>query len=567
MSEEKGMRSSRSATISTANPLDHKDTAISQGTRERFQQLDLDFLLQEYKEMAANDVEDEEDKAKRPSEDKNVTISEARWLQEAGLGSLAKKFEKGSMITESDIVSETQGLSSKQKRAVKVKAQFLNETLSRRGKKIKGDARGLFPEGEESMGEDDKDDDEIKGLMEMDNIPVLFSDLSDIDLQQVYHLNLLELTALMEHMENFRPIEQSSSKKKKKSKKKDPVLFGLSLEALVERDRRLHPAQMESSDIPLFVTRIISYLETHGLDEEGIFRKAGSTARIKQLRAECEDCLGDAGFEGMDMRPHDVAAVFKQFLREMPEPLLTSSFIEPFSLIQHLHDQVFGLQLLITLLPRVHRAVLKKLLDFLGNVAAKADVNKMGVSNLAVVFAPTLFYVRGGKGKQMLKEVEMQVTTASTLKLMIENRERIWEIPAETLAQLRFVNTSRNSGRKADKPKHLKRLLSERKLGVAVKKFPSPKDVMVKWVTDSRANPPVVATISVIGTTGNVIPDLEITETTTCGDILKHLELPSQYHLFELGGNIHRRRINGRCRIAPIVRVNPTVTFMIMSTT
>jgi hypothetical protein len=46
----------------------------------------------------------------------------------------------------------------------------------------------------------------------------------------------------------------------------------------------------------------------------------------------------------------------------------------------------------------------------------------------AVVFAPTLFFIRGSKGQQMLKEVEMQVTTASTLKIMLQNHEILWDV-------------------------------------------------------------------------------------------------------------------------------------------
>lgn len=46
----------------------------------------------------------------------------------------------------------------------------------------------------------------------------------------------------------------------------------------------------------------------------------------------------------------------------------------------------------------------------------------------SVVFAPTLFFIRGSKGQQMLKEVEMQITTASTLKIMLENHEQLWDV-------------------------------------------------------------------------------------------------------------------------------------------
>eukprot|EP00042_Codosiga_hollandica_P052716 m.674779 g.674779 ORF g.674779 m.674779 type:complete len:66 (+) comp58551_c0_seq64:1043-1240(+) len=47
----------------------------------------------------------------------------------------------------------------------------------------------------------------------------------------------------------------------------------------------------------------------------------------------------------------------------------------------------------------------------------------MGLANLAVVFAPTLFYIKGHKGEKMLQEVEIQVSTATTLQIMIDFRE------------------------------------------------------------------------------------------------------------------------------------------------
>ena len=55
-------------------------------------------------------------------------------------------------------------------------------------------------------------------------------------------------------------------------------------------------------------------------------------------------------------------------------------------------------KLLAMLLPPVHRACLKLLLDFLCEVAANEPKNRMGIANLAVVFAPSLFFIRGQKG-------------------------------------------------------------------------------------------------------------------------------------------------------------------------
>jgi hypothetical protein len=52
-----------------------------------------------------------------------------------------------------------------------------------------------------------------------------------------------------------------------------------------------------------------------GLQEEGIFRKAGSAARIKTFRSKCDECKGDVNFEALAASPHDVAALLKQLLR------------------------------------------------------------------------------------------------------------------------------------------------------------------------------------------------------------------------------------------------------------
>lgn len=75
------------------------------------------------------------------------------------------------------------------------------------------------------------------------------------------------------------------------------------------------------------------------------------------------------------------------------------------------------------------------------------------------------------------------------------------------------------SGRKATKPKDLKRLLTEHKAG-AFKTSKAP-ELMLQWVYDSPKKPPVEALVSVIGPTGEVLPPIEVNERTACRDILK----------------------------------------------
>ena len=72
--------------------------------------------------------------------------------------------------------------------------------------------------------------------------------------------------------------------------------------------------------VPKILVSLCDHLRPH-LGTEGIFRKSGSTARQKSLRRSLEhsesweDLLSEASVL-------DVAAVLKQWLRELPEPLL-----------------------------------------------------------------------------------------------------------------------------------------------------------------------------------------------------------------------------------------------------
>jgi hypothetical protein len=91
------------------------------------------------------------------------------------------------------------------------------------------------------------------------------------------------------------------------------------------------------------------------------------------------------------------------------------------------------------------------------------------------------------------------------------------------MAQMRFVNESRRSGAKANKPKELRRLLTERKAST-LKPDHSGQEGMVLWVSESKANPPVRAVTSVIMHSGGVESNVQITELTTARDILKVCE-------------------------------------------
>ena len=170
--------------------------------------------------------------------------------------------------------------------------------------------------------------------------------------------------------------------------KKKGLMFGIPLEEAV---------QVSSSDIPNPIRDVMRHILAQGrIDTEGIFRIPGSAEEVDQLRkyydGEPSSCP-----EGITERTdvHSTCGLLKLFLRELPDPLLTFKFYEPFVYVQR--NQVFDLTTklmhmknLLNALPEVNVTLLKELIQFLHKVAEHSAKNKMTMSNLAIVFGPEL---------------------------------------------------------------------------------------------------------------------------------------------------------------------------------
>jgi Rho GTPase-activating protein RGD1 len=100
--------------------------------------------------------------------------------------------------------------------------------------------------------------------------------------------------------------------------------FGASLDEVLSR---------ENSTLPLIVAQCVIAVDQFGMTSEGIYRVSGTTsnlAKLKQLfdfEPENIDFRTPTGFFG-DI--HAVAGILKQYLRELPEPLLTKEYYKDF---------------------------------------------------------------------------------------------------------------------------------------------------------------------------------------------------------------------------------------------
>ncbi|XP_075438956.1 unconventional myosin-IXb-like [Ascaphus truei] len=89
----------------------------------------------------------------------------------------------------------------------------------------------------------------------------------------------------------------------------------------------------ETSSVPVVMEMLLEYLEMYGLHTEGIYRKCGAANRMRELKQSLEN---DPSSVKLDNYPiHVITGILKQWLRELPEPLMTfartTSSYEPWS--------------------------------------------------------------------------------------------------------------------------------------------------------------------------------------------------------------------------------------------
>ncbi|XP_034549819.1 rho GTPase-activating protein 6-like isoform X2 [Notolabrus celidotus] len=229
----------------------------------------------------------------------------------------------------------------------------------------------------------------------------------------------------------------------------EALQLSLPAEAAGTRKKR-HDKKLSLNPIYRQVPRVLDlccqYLEKYGLQTVGIFRIGSSRKRVRQLREEF-----DQGWEVQldeEHSVHDVAALLKEFLRDMPDPLLTRDLYTAFinTILLDNSDQESAIQLLIFLLPPCNSDTLQRLLCLLSTVAAHAKDsldnegqeitgNKMTSLNLATIFGPNLLHKLKNSDKEFVVQsfarAEESSAVISVVQKMISAYDRLFMVPAD----------------------------------------------------------------------------------------------------------------------------------------
>uniref|UniRef100_A0A7N6F9S9 Rho-GAP domain-containing protein n=1 Tax=Anabas testudineus TaxID=64144 RepID=A0A7N6F9S9_ANATE len=338
-------------------------------------------------------------------------------------------------------------------------------------------------------------------------------DLSPQDMKKVRRLVLVEMTALFDTA----GIDLKAHKAVK-VKTKESGLFGVPLATLLDQDQRRAPGTK--------VCNILTHLT----------------------------------YSYLTLILLSFSYLLKLFIRELPHPLLTVEYLNAFLAVNKLptkKQQLQALNLLVLLLPEANQDTLKALVEFFKRVIDHQEKNKMTLNNVSVVMAPNIFMFKGFRSKiTEQQEFSMATSTANIVRLLIRYQNLLWTIPKFIVTQVRQQNME--SLKKQNKDRAVRKLLKK----ITTDK-PSDKAVPEEGSQGFiRVQAPQFSKISMA---------VQLTEELQAADVLtRFLSQDSsvtvkreELCLYEIGGNIKERCLDGETYMKALLQLNPTAEWVI----
>ncbi|CAG7815071.1 unnamed protein product, partial [Allacma fusca] len=183
------------------------------------------------------------------------------------------------------------------------------------------------------------------------------------------------------------------------------------------------PVTEANPSVPRVLEFCINTIETRGLTMVGIYRIPGNNAAVAALMDSLNK--GNEPNPDQDSRWNDVhviSSMLKSFLRNLPDPLLTSDkyedFIRVVSTETDVQLQLERIKALIDSLPDINYETLRYLTLHLRKVSENSEKNRMESKNLSIVFGPTLVRPGENSAANMVQHMSFQ---CKLVELLINN--------------------------------------------------------------------------------------------------------------------------------------------------
>ncbi|XP_067842488.1 rho GTPase-activating protein 42 isoform X1 [Heptranchias perlo] len=181
-----------------------------------------------------------------------------------------------------------------------------------------------------------------------------------------------------------------------------------------------------------FVKKCIEAVETRGINAMGLYRMSGVNSKVQKLMntvfAPKAAPDMDLDTELWDMKT--ITSGLKNYLRCLVEPLMTYKLHKDLIAAVKSDDQnyrVRAVHALVYKLPEKNREMLDLLLKHLVKVSTHSQKNLMTVSNLGVIFGPTLMRSQEETVAAMMNIKFQNIV----VEILIENYEKIFNTPPD----------------------------------------------------------------------------------------------------------------------------------------
>uniref|UniRef100_A0A8C9YEP8 Rho GTPase-activating protein 42 n=1 Tax=Sander lucioperca TaxID=283035 RepID=A0A8C9YEP8_SANLU len=193
-----------------------------------------------------------------------------------------------------------------------------------------------------------------------------------------------------------------------------------------------------------FVKKCIELVETRGLSTLGLYRTGGVNSKVQRLMTTSTAPF-DMQLDADTWDNKTITSGLKNYFRCLAEPVLTyrlhKEFIKAAKYDRH---NVRAIHALVYKLPEKNRAMLDVLTNHLLKVSSHSDQNMMTVSNLGMIFGPTLLRSQEETVAAMMNIKFQNIV----VEILIENHHKIFGEAPDLSLPLPQAPSSRSTPRR-----------------------------------------------------------------------------------------------------------------------
>jgi len=151
----------------------------------------------------------------------------------------------------------------------------------------------------------------------------------------------------------------------------------------------------DESTVPIFVQKVIQIIESkaENMKADGIYRASGNLSQIQKIRCQVDQYKWNVLEIEEDV--HVLTGCLKLFFRELKEPLIPFHLFHEMLQVTYIKsntEKINRFREIVKSLPTENYDTLKYLFEHLLKITEYQLENRMHISNLAIVFGPTLMW-------------------------------------------------------------------------------------------------------------------------------------------------------------------------------